>query len=189
MTILVKAGIADHAVLFLAALLVSGVLALPTKLLIAMLGPGHLPKFYEIAFFLPVPIAIGAGFCAAGMIQVRTDHTRGVSELLSILPVTHVQIMLPRLLTVIGLTLVVFGPTTGIWISHRLFWRPEGYTAWLVPLQVALAASLTGIACYSLGLLAGHTAKTDTLALGALPLAAILVLLIAIKGFGWRWSV
>jgi len=187
LAILVKTGIADHAVLFMAALLASGVLAVLAKLFISMTDQGHQPQLYKIAFFLPVPIAIGIGFCAAGMVQVRTDRTRGVSGLLSVLPVTRIQIMLPRLVTVIGLTLVVFGPATAIWIGHRLFWRPEGYVAWLVPLQVALAAGLTGIACYSLGLLVGHAARTETLALGALPLAAILVLLIAIKGFGWSF--
>jgi len=185
LAILLKAEIADHAVLFTAALLASGVLVVLAKLLISMTGQGHQPQLYKVAFFLPVPIAIGIGFCAAGMIQVRSDRTRGVSALLSVLPVTHIQIMLPRLVTIIGLTLVVFGPMTCIWIGHRVFWRPEGYAAWLVPLQVALAAGLTGVACYSLGLLVGHAARTDTLALGALPLAAILVLMIAIKGFGW----
>ena len=84
LAILVKAGVADHAVLFTAALCASGVLVVLAKLFTSITGPGHLPQPYEIAFFLPVPIAIGIGFCAAGMIQVRSDRTRGILGVLSV---------------------------------------------------------------------------------------------------------
>jgi hypothetical protein len=181
--ILTGREIRDHAGYFIAS-------AIMSALLVALLISLTLEYYREVVtlvsvgVLIPLAVMLGIALCAFGAAQMRLDRTRNLSAFLTALPVSRGQIFLARVLVgVLGLLLFLVPLTITAAVLIDL-WSPA------VPLYRGLLPDLfagvflTCLACYSLGLYAGWSAKALVPTLGALLLVTLVPLLLAIKGFG-----
>jgi ABC-type transport system involved in multi-copper enzyme maturation permease subunit len=148
-------------------------------------------SYQEIAMMVTVTILLPAAvlltffLCGFGAAQMVSDRTKNLSAFLTVLPVTRGQIFLARLAVGVLWILVSLVPLTitgAIILKLRV---PPGIPMYrgLLP-DLFVGAFLTYLACYSCGLYSGWRAGAPVLWLAILPFAAMLPLLIVIKGFG-----
>jgi len=181
---LIKRQLVDNTVYFLAAIIFSVVLV------VAILSITFSEEFLDLSLntiilIIIMPILFGIGSYILGVIQTYSDKTSGITQLLSVLPVTNDRIFFARLITCILVILTLFGPLV---ITGAILWEFFGPPDWLYHNWLGgtfIGLSLASLACYCLGLIAAQRTETFTSALRALPLVPILMLLIVIKGFGW----
>ena len=124
------------------------------------------------------------GFCALGAAQMYGDRANRISSLLSTRGVTRRRIFAARVLVGVLTVLVSFVPvaltiTILLWMSV-----PFLVFYWRLIVGLSVTAILMGIACHCIGLLIGWTTSKAWLLVGNLLLAALLVSLVWIKGFG-----
>jgi len=124
------------------------------------------------------------GFGALGSAQMYGDRINRISPLLSTLAVTRDRILAARVLAGILAILVALTPVlVASVILLRTFLPPfEFYRRMVV--EVSATTILTGLACYCLGLLVGGATNRAWLLVGYLPLLALCVSLLGVKGFG-----
>jgi len=176
---LIKRQIVDNAAFFPVAIIFSA------ALIIAIISITFSEEFvllslYTIILIITTPILFGIGSYILGLSQTYTDKTSGVTAVLSVLPVTHVRILLARLITGTLIILTLLGPLA---ITGAILWELLGPPDWLY--HDWLTDTFIGLSLASLGLTAARRAETFASALRALPLVPVLMLLIVIKGFGW----
>jgi hypothetical protein len=176
--------IRDQAAFFIGAAAFSGLLIIP---FVAFLLGDH----PEVAMLLSVTIILPAAalftlfLCGFGASQMVSDRTKNLSAFLTVLPVTRGQVFLARLAAGVLWALTFLVPLTITGAILIKLKTPGG-----VPLYRGLLADLfagvflTYFACYCCGLYAGWRTGTPILWLAILPFAALLPLLIIIKGFG-----
>jgi hypothetical protein len=124
------------------------------------------------------------GFSALGAAQMYSDRSNRISVLLSTLAVTRHRIFAARVLVGILAVLLATIPliVTAV-ILLRIFLPPlEFYRRMVV--EISITAILTGMACYSIGLLVGWTTSKAWLLLGNLLLLTLCLSLLVAKGFG-----
>jgi hypothetical protein len=181
---LIKRQIVDNAVYFLAAIIVSAVLIIAIISITLSEDITYL-SFYTVILIIATPILVGIGSYTLGLVHVYSDKTRGVTAVLSVLPIRRGHILIARLVTGTLIILTLLGPLA---ITGAILWELLGPPDWLFHNWLAdtfMGISLMALACYCLGLVAARRAETFASALRALPLVPILMLLIIIKGFGW----
>jgi ABC-type transport system involved in multi-copper enzyme maturation permease subunit len=124
------------------------------------------------------------GFCSLGAVQMYGDRANRISSLLSTLAVTRGQIFTARVL--VGVLTILASLAPGIIMAIVLLWAfgtPLEFFYRMI-VEIILAITLTGLACYCVGLMVGWTANKAWLAAGSLSLFALMATLIWIKGFG-----
>jgi hypothetical protein len=139
---------------------------------------------YTSILIVIAPLLISIGCCALGLIQTQTDRSSGITEILSVLPVRHSQILLAQIFVGICVIMTVMLPLTAL---GALLWKLSGPPEWLFHnwlLDLFTGLSLTALACFLFGLNTGHRAKTLVSSLCSLALTPIPLLLIFIRGFG-----
>lgn len=109
--------------------------------------------------------------------------------MLSMLPITQSQMSVAHIISGVILIMTILIPVTITLVVLCMLRRPLIPPFWELVSDVFLGIFLMALACYCLGLQMGLTTETFTLALGALPLAAILLLLLLVKGFGNQLTV
>jgi len=162
----------------------TGVILILSITTVALTDDHNNISFYTGILLVMVPLLIGTGCCALGLIQVQTDRSSGITEVLSVLPVRHGQVLLAQIIVGICVIMTVLVPLATL---GALLWKfsepPEWlFHDWLTDLFIGL--SLTALACYLFGLHVNHRTKTLGSALWSLALTPIMLLLIFIKGFG-----
>ena len=145
--------------------------------------------FHTTALFIPLPLLIALSFCARGIAQTYTDRTKGMSTMLSMLPITHTQKSLAYIISGIILIMTTLIPVAITLIVLCVLKRPLIPPFWELIRDVCIGIFLIALACYCLGLQMGCITETFTLALGALPLAVFLNLLLLVKGFGIQLNI
>ena len=166
-----------------------GALAISTILLVMLTCLGFIyPEelfFHVFALLIVLPAFVSIGCFIFGAAQTYSQATSGSPTFLSDLPVTSSHILLSRVVsgTLVILTAIVvlaIAITGGV-LSELVLWPKLLFPGGLVDLFTSMF--IVGLACYCLGLHIARKATTFTSAMGALPLALILNLLIVIKGF------
>ena len=188
---LIKRQIIDGAAYFAAATIFATILSL-VILIVALKCKFydllHTP-FHTTALFIPLPLLIALSFCARGIAQTYTDRTKGISTMLSVLPITHSQMSLAYIISGIILIMTILIPVATTLVVLCMLKRPLIPPFWELISDICIGIFLMALACYCLGLQMGCITETFTLALGALPLATFLILLLLIKGFGTQLNV
>lgn len=183
MFILIKRQVVDNAAYFAVAGLTAVTLAFGIATAVLTEDRTYLSPYTKI-LLVTSPLLVGIGSCALGLIQARADRISGIAPVLSALPVGRGQIVLAQIVTgvLIILTALILPAVTG-----TLLWKFCGPPEWLFHPWIAdsfIGSSLTAFACYLLGLRVGQKSEAPILALCSLPLTLLLLLLIAIRGFG-----
>ena len=96
---LIKRQIVDNAIYLVAATLTSLLLIL-VAIAFAFTYDFQEIRFYKIAYFIWLPVYLAIGFCVLGVSHSYTDRTKGISAMLSILPVTSSHIFFAHILIV-----------------------------------------------------------------------------------------
>ena len=189
--ILTKRQLIDGVPYFVAATVIGVILPLVTLIAAFKCSVFDLlnAPFHTTAMFIPLPFLIALGLCARGIAQTYTDRTKGISETLAVLPTTRAQIALSHIINGTILVMIVLIPVAITLVALCVLRRPLIPPFWQLASNAFLGIFLMALACYCLGLQMGHTTDTFMLALGALPLAATLLLLILVEGFGNRLNV
>jgi hypothetical protein len=188
---LIKRQIIDGAAYFVAATVFATILSL-VILIVAFkynfYDLLHTP-FHTTALFIPLPLLIALSFCARGIAQTYTDRTKGISKMLSVLPITHSQMSLSYIISGIILIMNILIPVAITLVVLCALKRPLIPPFWELIRDICIGIFLMVLACYCLGLQMGCITETFTLALGALPLSAFLILLLLVKGFGIQLNI
>jgi len=178
---LIKREIEDNIAYFATAALFS------TALVIVVISLAYnAEELPVVALSLSIPIVVLAilGFSAMGASQMYTDKTRKISALLSTLRVTRAQILAARIVTGILTILILLVPlAVTAALLLRLFPPPYPIYPHFVS-EIFTAVFLTAFACYCLGLQLGWSSNKAIRVLGSIGSTAVIVPLIAIKGFG-----
>ena len=179
---LIKRQIVDNAAFFLVAIIFSVVLVIA---IISITFSEELMDLssYTIILIITAPILFGIGSYILGLVQVHSDKNRGVTAVLSVLPVTPGRILFARLVVGTFIILTLLGPLA---ITGAVIWKIMGPPEWLFHNwlgDVFIGLALSSLACYCLGLYAARRAGTFASALRGLLLVPIIMLLIVIKGF------
>jgi len=179
---LIKRQIVDNAAFFLAAIIFSVVLVIAIISITFSEDITYLSS-YTIILIISGPVLFGIGSYILGLVQVHSDKNRGVTAVLSVLPVTSGRILFARLVVGTLIILTLLGPLA---ITGAVLWKFLGPPAWLFHNwlgDVFIGLALTSLACYCLGLYAARRDGTLASALRVLLLVPIIMLLIVIKGF------
>ncbi len=181
--ILTGREIRDHAGYFIASAIMS---ALMIALLISLTLEyrREVVTLVSLGVLIPLAVMLGIALCAFGAAQMRLDRTRNLSKFLTTLPVGRGRVFLARVCTgVLGILLFLIPLTITAAILMDLRSPPVPLYRGLLP-DLFVGVFLTCLACYSLGLYAGWSAKALAPTLGAVLLVMLVPLLLAIKGFG-----
>ena len=179
---LIKRQIVDNAAFFLAAVIFSVVLVIAIVSIAFSEDITYLSS-YTIMLIIFGPVLFGIGSYILGLVQVHSDKNRGVTAVLSVLPVTPGRILFARLVTGSLIILTLLGPPA---ITGAILWKFLGPPEWLFHNwlgDVFIGLALSSLACYCLGLYVARRAGTFASALRGLLLVPIIMLLIVIKGF------
>jgi len=184
LSILIKRQIVDGVGYFVVAIFASAVLIVAITS-IALTDELGYPSLYTIILLITMPIFVCIGSYALGLSQAYNDRTIGITALMSVMPLTHGQILLAQVITAVLVILTALGPLA---VVGAILWEflgpPDGFIRdWVSDVFVGM--SLTAFGCYCLGLYAGQRAETFMSGLRSLSLAPILLLLVIVKGFGW----
>lgn len=185
LAVLIKRELVDHSDLFVGACVAAIILVCLSLFLVSAYNRRDVPPPHTMALFLPLPLLLALGFCGAGVIQSHRNRAHGISALLSVLPVGRRQMALASILTGIVVVLLVFVPVILVLIAIEIVSGPAEPSSRRMLVEVFAGVSLCSFACYCIGALVGRHAQTQTIVLGAFPLAATLSLLVVAKGFEW----
>jgi ABC-type transport system involved in multi-copper enzyme maturation permease subunit len=182
--ILMWREIRDQVAFFLSAAIFSGLFILPLVGLVLGDHP-EVTMLLSVTILLPAALLFTLFLCGFGASQMVSDRTKNLSAFLTVLPVTRGQVFLARLAVGVLWVLTFVLPLTitgAILINLR---TPPGIPLYrgLLP-DLFAGVFLTCFACYCCGLYAGWRTGTAIRSWAILPFAALLPLLIIIKGFG-----
>ena len=160
-------------------------------LLVPLLVSLVLGECREVAGLISVTILLPGGVlftlfvCGFGAAQMVSDRGKNLSAFLTVLPVTRGQVFVARLTAGILWILTCLVPVTITGTILIKLKTPPGIPLYGGLLMDLLAgAFLMCFACYCCGLYGGWRTGTPVMWLAILPFAALLPLLIAVKGFG-----
>ncbi|MHC5059847.1 MAG: hypothetical protein ACYTFK_02015 [Planctomycetota bacterium] len=186
MLTLIKRELIDNiAILLLAAIVPASIIVIVVKGVLTGLGWPPIGIPVGMAKVLWPYLLCGAFVAAgAGAAQIHTDNQQKISTLLSTLATTRTRILLARVIVGLLLIAIMFVPLVlADMILLRLFPR-------LAPLDAdflvrSFATILTIFLCsYAIGLQCGWRSNKLMAILFSVVLSAVLILIVAIKGFG-----
>jgi hypothetical protein len=175
---LIKREIEDHAVNFLAAVVISATM-------IGLLVYFAYTEF-EAAIELLMPLGVLAllACCFMGITQTYTDRANKISPFLATLAVTRGQILTARCIVGLLAILTLLVPAAvGAVVLLSKFLPPIAFY-WRAIVEVFATVFLGALACYCLGLLIGSTTRKLILAAGCLAVPPAVIVLVLAKGFG-----
>ena len=124
-------------------------------------------------------------FAMLGVSQMYTDRAHRISALVATLATTRTRILAARILTAVVLIIAMLVPllVTAVAIMHSLQ-LPLGFFRGTIA-GVFVTSVLTCLAGYCVGLLTGWTSNRALPAISVLVGTPLVMLLVAVKGFGW----